>query len=130
MTRAINKIRVWRRVIEEDAVEHGLKQPRGHQNQGWDETLTPAAGLANSRLGECQVYAGARIPVNPTYLTVEVAISQLPIDKAERDAFRSFVFHRMRTLKSLDSKAVKARQKELGLLLLASLSMPDMVTGN
>ena len=130
MNRAINKIRVWRRVIEEDAVERGLKEPRGHQNQGWDETLTPATGLANSRLGECQVYSGARIPVNPTYLTVEVAIAQLPCDQAEKESFRMFVFHRVRTLKSLDSKAVKSRQKELGLLLLASLSMPDMVADN
>lgn len=129
MTRAIQKIKVWRRVIEEDAVEKGLKKPVGAQREGYD-SYRPSVALGMSRLGECQVYSGAKIPVNPTYLTVEVAICQLPVDKAERDAFRLFVFHRLRTLKSLDSKAVKPRQKEIGLLLLASLAMPDQMSEN
>lgn len=130
MNRAINKIRVWRRVIEEDAVERGLKEPRGHQNQGWDETLTPATGLANSRLGECQVYSGARIPVNPTYLTVEVAISQLPFEsQSEREEFKRWVYCNLKSTGTFNRKLAKA-QLERARLLLEALDLPDVIVWN
>lgn len=124
MTLAFKKIAVWRKEIVERAIDAGTIPPKGHQNQGWDKDQ-------RSRVAECQPYQGRPIPVNTTYLTVECAISQLPFEsESEKESFKRFVFQRMRTERSLESKAVKARQKGLGLLLIASLGMEESVFRN
>jgi len=134
MNEALRKIRVWRAVIEHDAVENGLKRPSGRQNEGY-ESYRPSAALAMSRLGECTVYSGPRLPVNPTYLTVECHIAQLRFsdkpdeDRAAREEFKRFVFKDLKSMGTFNRKLAK-HHLEASRLLLESLSLPDLVKYN
>lgn len=118
---ALEKIKAWRRVLSDAMVERGLKRASGRQNEG-NEHYLPSVALKMSRITECSVYGGRRIPLPPVYLTVETAIHNLSYDSAsERESFRVMVFNRLRTVRSLDSDAVGPRQRELGLALIEAL---------
>jgi hypothetical protein len=127
---AFNKIKAWRGVLELAMAESGIKRASGRQREGYESYL-PSVALKMSRLTECSVYGGRRIPLPPVYLTVECAIKSLGFDsEAEREAFRLFVFNRLRTSRSLDSAAVGIHQRELGLKLIETLERKDARQGD
>lgn len=125
---AYQEIRRWRKIVKERALEAGLLPPIGRQNEGHD-AYTARKNLAMSRVGECQVYSGRRIPTHPSYLNVEVHISMLNLGE-DREPFRLFVFRKLRTPTSMESKRLNKRYKEQALLLVDLLNTRGSVSNN
>lgn len=102
-------------MIEQDAIWLGQMKPKGRQGQGHSHNLD------ESRVAECQPYSGAKIPLNPTYLTVELKIKMLNLGSEEK-GFKKCVYRKLRTPHSLDAKGFGKRNRENAIELIRLLS--------
>lgn len=126
---ALSQIAAWRAHVKTVGIEQGFIKPQGRQKEGHD-SYRPSVSLGMSRLGECQVYSGSRLPCPPIYLNVVCHIAMLRLAPEDKLPFQKFLYERVRTTKSLSAEGINQGYKAKAEELIDALSRPGLVSYN